>query len=109
MNSGTDDIFSGGQSKDINDLNQWMVGQGSPQDKADIADAFAVAYEVPVAGTTHTVLNFGAHSVWITRPTDGPVVLLNRLRFVRLLVNHQPGFDSIRGEPVSVPNASRAR
>jgi uncharacterized repeat protein (TIGR01451 family) len=63
VNSGTDDIFTGGQSKDINDLNQWMAGQGAPQAKADIADVYAVAYEVQVGGVIHTVLNFGTDKI----------------------------------------------
>jgi hypothetical protein len=60
VNSPTDDIFVGGQSTDINDLNQWRHGFGSIPDASDLADAFAVAYSVPVGGVTHTVLNFGA-------------------------------------------------
>ena len=36
------------------------VGQGTPQSKADIADAYAAAYQVQVGGQTHTIVNFGA-------------------------------------------------
>ena len=60
VNSTTDNIFTGGGSKDINDVNQWHIGQGTPQSKADIADAYAAAYQVQVGGQTHTVIDFGA-------------------------------------------------
>ena len=60
VNSPLDDIFSGGLSKDINDLNKWAVALGTPQTKADIAVVFAVAYQVQVGAQTHTILNFGA-------------------------------------------------
>src|SRR5262245_29665727 len=60
VNSPTDNIFLGGQSKDINGLNEWQIGPGTPQSKADIAHAYAVAYQVPVGGQPHTVVNFGA-------------------------------------------------
>jgi hypothetical protein len=62
-NSAFDNIFVGGQSTDINDLSQWRIGQGTPQAKADLADVFAAAYEVPVGGQTHTVVNFGADRI----------------------------------------------
>src|SRR5262245_7137073 len=60
VNSATDNIFTGGQSKDYNDVNEWHIGQGTPQNKADLADVYAAAYEVQVSGQTHTVVNFGA-------------------------------------------------
>src|SRR5262249_51213985 len=61
VDSPTDDIFTGGQSTDINDLNQWRHGTGTVPDASDLADAFAVAYTVPVGGgVNHTVINFGA-------------------------------------------------
>src|SRR5262245_17817465 len=60
VNSTSDNIFTGGQSTDLNDLSQWHVGSGKPQNTADIADVFAAAYQVQVGATTHTVLNFGA-------------------------------------------------
>jgi uncharacterized repeat protein (TIGR01451 family) len=60
VNSPTDDIFTGGQSTDLNDLTSWHVGRGTPQSKADIADVFAVASEVQVGGQTHNIVNFGA-------------------------------------------------
>jgi uncharacterized repeat protein (TIGR01451 family) len=53
-------IFTGGQSKDINDVNQWQWSVGTPQDKANLSDVFAVAYSVPSGGVNHTVINFGA-------------------------------------------------
>src|SRR5262249_47427188 len=56
--SGTDNIFTGGQSKDTNDVNQWLWTMNAPQDKADLADAFAVAYQVQSGGRTHPVSNF---------------------------------------------------
>ena len=60
VNSPIDDIFTGGSSTDINDVSQWQWKPGTPQGKADIADAYAVAYQVPVGGQTHTIINFGA-------------------------------------------------
>src|SRR5262245_48332752 len=60
LNSPTDDVFVGGQTTDINDLNQWRDSTGTAPDAADLADAFAVAYSVPVNGVNHTVINFGA-------------------------------------------------
>jgi hypothetical protein len=63
--SGTDDIFTGGSSADINQINQllWKPGP-APQQKADIADIYAAAYSVPVAGgPNHTIVNFGADRI----------------------------------------------
>src|SRR5262245_1210657 len=60
VNSPTDNIFTGGASKDYNNLNQWQIGQGTPQTKADLADVYAAAYQVPVGGQTHTIIDFGA-------------------------------------------------
>jgi uncharacterized repeat protein (TIGR01451 family) len=60
VNSPTDDVFIGGQSTDTNDLNQWRHSTGFAPASADLADAFAVAYSVPVNGVDHTVINFGA-------------------------------------------------
>src|SRR5262249_27596457 len=36
-NSGNDGIFTGGQSKDTTDVNQWLWTKSAPQDKADLA------------------------------------------------------------------------
>ncbi len=61
VNSGTDNIFTGGSSKDIYNVNQWLWNAGpAPQAKDDLADVFAVAYDVPVNGVTHTIIDFGA-------------------------------------------------
>src|SRR5262249_23710068 len=60
-----DDIFTGGSSADINQINQlqWKAGP-APAQKSDIADAYAAAYSVPVAGgPNHTIVNFGADRI----------------------------------------------
>jgi hypothetical protein len=48
VNSGADDIFTGGSSEDFNDVSQWQWKLGSTQGKADIADAYASAYVLPL-------------------------------------------------------------
>jgi uncharacterized repeat protein (TIGR01451 family) len=61
VNSQADNILTGGSTKDINDVSQWVWTQGTPQNKDDLADVFAVAYSVPVSGgPNHTVIDFGA-------------------------------------------------
>jgi uncharacterized repeat protein (TIGR01451 family) len=60
VNSGTDNIFTGGSSADINNLNQWQWTTSTPQNKADLADAFAAGYTEQVNGQTHKYLYFGA-------------------------------------------------
>jgi uncharacterized repeat protein (TIGR01451 family) len=61
VNSPTDNVFTGGSTTDINDTSKWLWKHGpAPQAKDDLADVFAVAYEVPVNGVTHTVIDFGA-------------------------------------------------
>lgn len=55
---GTGDVtyFTGGGSKDINDINQWLYTSGdTTPDKDDIQDAFAAAYTLG----TETYLYFG--------------------------------------------------
>lgn len=55
-NSNSDDIFTGGSSKDTIDLSQWLWKGGKPQAKDDIAHAFAAAYTLP---NNHTAIYFG--------------------------------------------------
>ena len=50
----TEDTFTGGNSKDINDLSQWTYGSGAPQNKADLENAIAAAYTDPA--NSHTYL-----------------------------------------------------
>jgi uncharacterized repeat protein (TIGR01451 family) len=42
-----DDIFTGGSSKDTNDITQWQFKSGKPQGKDDIENAFASLYRDP--------------------------------------------------------------
>ncbi|PYU93717.1 MAG: hypothetical protein DMG25_08690 [Acidobacteria bacterium] len=64
-NSTSDNIFTGGSSKDIYDVNSWQYKAGKPQGKDDIAHAFAAAYTLatPNCGTPgnacHTAIYFG--------------------------------------------------
>ncbi len=59
-NSTSDNIFTGGGSKDINDIPSWLFKSGKPQGKDDIAHAFAAAYTLPNGPHAgHTVLYFG--------------------------------------------------
>ena len=53
-NTFSDNIFTGGGSKDTNGISQWQWKIQQPQDKDDIADAFAAAYADPNSG--HTLL-----------------------------------------------------
>jgi uncharacterized repeat protein (TIGR01451 family) len=39
-----EDTFSGGQSKDTNDMNQWSYNSSAPQNKANLENAFGAAY-----------------------------------------------------------------
>jgi hypothetical protein len=39
-----DQIFTGGQTADVTDLNQWRWTTGTPQSKADIVNAYGAAY-----------------------------------------------------------------
>src|SRR5262249_30125280 len=63
--SGTDDIFTGGSSADINQINQLLWKDvPAPQQKAAIATTYAAASWVPVAGGSHdSVLVFGADRI----------------------------------------------
>jgi uncharacterized repeat protein (TIGR01451 family) len=56
-NSNTDDIFTGGGSKDTNGIHNWLFTGSRPQGKDDIENAFAAAYTDP--GTGHLVLYAG--------------------------------------------------
>jgi hypothetical protein len=53
-NSFSDTIFTGGGSKDVSGVGQWQWKLQMPQDKDDIADAFAASYADPNSG--HTLL-----------------------------------------------------
>ena len=55
----TEDAFSGGNSKDINDINQWTYNNSSPQNKANLENAIAASYLDP-ANSNHTYLYVGA-------------------------------------------------
>jgi len=57
-NSTTDDIFTGGGSKDTLGLQSgpWLWKNGKPQGKDDIAHAYAAAYTLP---NGHTAIYFG--------------------------------------------------
>jgi hypothetical protein len=59
-----DDIFQGGQSKDVNDLNLWGWQWGTPNDKSNITNAYAALYPYDADGDPTTenelVLYFGA-------------------------------------------------
>ena len=56
-NSFSDNIFTGGKSKDTNGIGQWQWKLQQPQDKDDIADAFGAAYTD--ASTGHQLLVAG--------------------------------------------------
>ena len=47
-------IFTGGGSKDIEDVTEWLHKDGSVPDKDDITNAYAAAYTVPVGKGTAT-------------------------------------------------------
>src|SRR5262245_52076431 len=51
-NSSTDDIFTGGGSRDSGGIQQapWLFTDGKPQAKVDITDAYAAAYIDPTNG-----------------------------------------------------------
>jgi uncharacterized repeat protein (TIGR01451 family) len=55
-NSTSDNEFTGGSSKDIYDISQWLWNTSKPQGKDDIAHAFAAAYVLP---NGHTAIYFG--------------------------------------------------
>ena len=57
VESSADDIFDGGQSKDITDIDAWSWKGAEPNDKNDIQHAFAAAYEDPDNG--HLIVYFG--------------------------------------------------
>jgi uncharacterized repeat protein (TIGR01451 family) len=57
VENSADEIFSGGQTKDTEDLDAWKWTTGQPADKNDIQHAFAAAYEDPDNG--HTIVYFG--------------------------------------------------
>ena len=50
-------IFTGGGSKDVQDVSQWLYTSGSVPDKDEINDAFAAAY---TGSTGHVLIYFGA-------------------------------------------------
>ena len=52
VNTTSDNIFTGGSSKDIHGVSQWQWKNGKPQNKDDIADAFAAAYTDTGPGPT---------------------------------------------------------
>ena len=59
-NSNSDDIFTGGSSKDEHDTTDWLWTTSKPQAKNDIAHAFAAAYTGTNADTAgHTIVYFG--------------------------------------------------
>jgi uncharacterized repeat protein (TIGR01451 family) len=55
----TEDAFSGGNSKDTNDINQWTYDNSTPQNKANLENASAASYIDP-ANNNHTYLYVGA-------------------------------------------------
>jgi len=55
----TEDTFSGGNSKDIYDINQWTYDSSAPQNKANLGNAIAAAYLDPANG--HTYLYVGTN------------------------------------------------
>ena len=60
VNSTSDDIFTGGSSKDINDTSDWLWTTSKPQAKNDITHAFAAAYTASNADTAgDTLVYFG--------------------------------------------------
>ena len=56
INSTSDNIFTGGGSKDTIDIPSWLWKSGKPQGKDDIEHAFAAAYTLP---NGHTAIYFG--------------------------------------------------
>jgi uncharacterized repeat protein (TIGR01451 family) len=58
FNSGTDNIYTGGGTKDNLDISGWLWKNGKPQGKDDIEHAYAAAYTRPSDG--HTILVAGA-------------------------------------------------
>jgi hypothetical protein len=54
----TEDAFSGGNSKDINDINQWTYNSSAPQNKANLENAIAASYIDP-SNNNHTYLYVG--------------------------------------------------
>ena len=50
VETSADDIFDGGQTKDTENLDEWLWKGGEPNDKNDIEHAFAAAYEHPTSG-----------------------------------------------------------
>jgi len=55
-------IFTGGGSKDPQDVNQWAWkdGAGGLPDKDNLLHSFAARYNATVAGSTHDILYFGS-------------------------------------------------
>ena len=56
VETSADDIFDGGQTKDTENLDEWLWKGGEPNDKNDIEHAFAAAYEHPTSGDLITSL-----------------------------------------------------
>jgi uncharacterized repeat protein (TIGR01451 family) len=57
VNSTSDDIFTGGGSKDTQGIQNWLFKAGKPQGKDDISHAYAAAYTDP--GNGHLLLYAG--------------------------------------------------
>jgi hypothetical protein len=53
-----EDAFSGGNSKDINDISQWTYNSNAPQNKANLENAIAASYIDP-NNSNHTYLYVG--------------------------------------------------
>jgi hypothetical protein len=55
-------IFTGGGSKDVNDVSKWAATAGSPPDKDNITHAYAAAYIAPAGDPLagHLLVFFGA-------------------------------------------------
>src|SRR5262249_46463863 len=58
FDSGTDNIYTGGGTKDNLDITGWLWKNGKPQGKDDIEHAYAAAYNRPSDG--HVILVAGA-------------------------------------------------
>jgi hypothetical protein len=55
----TEDAFSGGTSKDVNDITQWTYNSNPPQNKANLENAIAASY-LDSNNSNHTYLYVGA-------------------------------------------------
>jgi uncharacterized repeat protein (TIGR01451 family) len=59
-NDGSDNIFTGGSTKDDLNISGWQCKSGGAVDKNDIEHAFAAAYTKNIDGEDHLILYFGA-------------------------------------------------